>query len=83
MKRRVIGLLKRLSILNYPTPLCHLDSCGCHQSSFTWCSYDDGYVWYETPKCASRSIKEMFPNIQLSLAPPAFIKGATGCHSEL
>lgn len=40
--------------------LCEYENCGCESMSFKWKIGD--YIWLEVPKCASKSIKESFPN---------------------
>ncbi|MCS4057061.1 hypothetical protein GGP75_002404 [Salinibacter ruber] len=64
-----IKILKKVPFISMPRPKCVLDSCGCPETSFTWVSHEYQYVWYETPKCASVSLKSMLPDINLAVVP--------------
>ena len=71
-KNSMIRLLKKVPLVTMPRPRCELDSCGCQRSSFTWVSHKYQYVWFETPKCASSSLKSMLPDATLSVLPSRF-----------
>lgn len=59
-----VRLLKRVPGSQLPTPRCELHNCKCHGSSFTWRSDQHRFIWFETPKCASTTLKHALPTIE-------------------
>lgn len=60
---------KKLIYGSRATPRCELTGCGCKVSSFKWYSDLYRYIYFETPKCASSTLKKVLPDIHMEYFP--------------